>query len=313
MKIVHDLNYQPDILARTLASKRNYHFAVLMPYTDKDSGFWKSPRIGLQKAYSEIEHFGVQVIEYLFNQFDRKSFRKQAERIISDKPDALLIAPVYYEETIDLVSNCQSMSIPYVFINSNIEKYNEISFVGQNSFQSGFVGAKLMCYGLEQNSNLIIINISRALNNHKHIMSRQSGFREYISQNQKHKLKLDIFDIEDVDDEKVWIRLNEIFADPGNIHGVFVTNSKVYKIARYLSEKNISHIRLIGYDLLELNLQYLENEVIHFLISQKPFEQGYNGVMALFNNVILNKEIKKEYYLPIDIITKENYKYYIDY
>ena len=54
----------------------------------------------------------------------------------------------------------------------------------------------------------------------------------------------------------------------------------------------------------------LFTRVIDFLICQKPQEQGYKGMMALYQSVVLNGEVEPTYYMPIDIITKENYKSY---
>jgi LacI family transcriptional regulator len=49
------------------------------------------------------------------------------------------------------------------------------------------------------------------------------------------------------------------------------------------------------------------------LINQKPIEQAYRAMTALFNKVVLKKEVPKEIILPIDIVVKENLKYYEEY
>ena len=50
--------------------------------------------------------------------------------------------------------------------------------------------------------------------------------------------------------------------------------------------------------------------VIDFLISQKPEEQAYKGIMQLFNALILKKEPEPVQFLPVDIIMKENIENY---
>jgi LacI family transcriptional regulator len=54
----------------------------------------------------------------------------------------------------------------------------------------------------------------------------------------------------------------------------------------------------------------LKNGSIDFLICEKPQEQGYRGIMALFQHLVFSKEIEKAYLMPIDIITRQNYQFY---
>ena len=56
--------------------------------------------------------------------------------------------------------------------------------------------------------------------------------------------------------------------------------------------------------------EVLENGFIKFLISQKSEEQAYIGATKLFNYVVKKEEIPKSELMPIDIITRENLKYY---
>jgi LacI family transcriptional regulator len=68
---------------------------------------------------------------------------------------------------------------------------------------------------------------------------------------------------------------------------------------------------MIGYDLLENNIQYLKKGTIDFLISQKPASQGYKGVMNLFNTLVLKQPLPPKTPMPIDLITKENVDFYL--
>ena len=312
IRIIKESHYVPDIVARTLASKKIYRFAILFPRENPDSTFWSKPLIGVNKALKETGHYGIVGEKYLFDQFKRSSFKKQTDRIIQNEPDAVLIAPFYYEETVRLIEDCNQRKIPYVFINSDFQDNSKLSFVGQDSKQSGYLAARLMSYSVEQGSKLLIINISRVLDNHKHILNRQTGFESFFRENTKHKIDILNHYIKDTDKNSIGNSLNEIFSKSSEIKGVFVTNSKVYKIARFIEENRLQPVTLIGYDLTEENLNYVEKNIIDFLISQRPVEQGYGGIMTLFNHFVLNKRVKKEQHLPIDIITKENYKFYIN-
>jgi LacI family transcriptional regulator len=56
-------------------------------------------------------------------------------------------------------------------------------------------------------------------------------------------------------------------------------------------------------------MQCLLNDSVSYLISQKPFDQGYESVRLLADYLMKNKTPNNKIYLPIDILIKENVKY----
>ena len=105
-------------------------------------------------------------------------------------------------------------------------------------------------------------------------------------------------------------KLAEVFkANPG-ITTVFVTNSRVFLVAKFVEKKGLRDIMLIGYDYIAENIQCLKDGKINFLICQKPEQQGYRGVMSLYHHLILKIPVTQIDYMPIDIITRENYEFY---
>jgi LacI family transcriptional regulator len=55
----------------------------------------------------------------------------------------------------------------------------------------------------------------------------------------------------------------------------------------------------------------LENESIDFILTQRPIEMGYESVYILYKKIILNENISDRKIMPIDIITKENYEFFV--
>jgi LacI family transcriptional regulator len=88
-------------------------------------------------------------------------------------------------------------------------------------------------------------------------------------------------------------------------------NSKAYLISEYLQELDKNDFRLIGYDLLEQNVEFLKNgNNIQFLIAQQPHQQGYRAVTSLCDHLIFHKEVEQINYMPIDLLCAENIDYY---
>ena len=62
--------------------------------------------------------------------------------------------------------------------------------------------------------------------------------------------------------------------------------------------------------MVERNVECLKLGTIDFLIAQHPWKQGYNSVKALFNHIVLKKAIQQCNYMPLELLTAENYIYY---
>ncbi len=311
LAIVDEFKYEPDVLASTLASKKNYHLAVLMPKGTVDNEFWKSPIKGVHKAISEIDHFGIQVDEYLYEQKEKDSFLAQANNMIQNMPDGAIIVPFFNAEAEKLCTQLKEHAVPFVLVNSNIsDALSSISFIGQNSLESGKLAGKLLHYGLSQHSHFLVVNILKDRGNYFHIFQRQRGFLDYFKLQPSHHEIHEVV-INGTSKQALEISLDNFFThNSGNVHGIFVTNSKVFKVAEYLKKNNLSEMHLLGYDLIEASMPYLEDGTIDFLIGQRPEEQGYRSLMALFNHLVLKKNVEAIQYMPLDIITKENMKYY---
>ncbi len=311
LAIVDEYKYEPDVLASALASKKNYHMAVLLPKGTVDNEFWKSPIKGIHKAISEIDHFGIQVDEYLYEQKEKESFLAQANNMINNMPDGAIIVPFFNPEAEIICAQMKAHAVPFVLVNSNInDGISSISFIGQNSLESGKLAGKLLHYGITERSRFLVVNILKDRGNYFHIFQRQRGFMDYLKEQRiDHEIHEVI--INGTSQQAVDKSLDNFFSNnSGNVHGVFVTNSKVFKAAEYLKKNNLSEMRLLGYDLIEASMPYLQDGTIDFLIGQRPEEQGYRSLMALFNHLVLKKNVEATQYMPLDIITKENMKYY---
>jgi len=313
LKITQTLNFQPDVFASTLASKKNMAFGIIMPAADAESSFWKIPTIGIDKALNEIDRYGITQTQYLFSLSDKKSFLEQAHKAIEDHPDGLLIAPSFQAEAAEIAKVCTQKQIPFVFFNSTVANANQVSYIGQDAMQSGMVGAKLMDNAIDEGSKLLVVSILSYPKNNNHIIERKQGFLQYFENKKERNIQLICLEIESLNVGDIFAALRKAFSENEGIHGIFVTNSRVLHVARFLESEKMDQIQLIGYDLTGENIPYLEKEIISFLINQKPVEQAYRAIYTLFNKTVLKKEVPKEILLPIDIVVKENLKYYEEY
>lgn len=310
LSIINEFDYQPNILASRLRSNKTYSLAILIPQVSKNTDFWAAPYQGVQKAQDEIGQFGIDVKTYFFKLSDKASFTEQAKLLLAENPDGVVIAPLFIDEASALSDTLAEKTIPYVYIDTDIPEQRNITYIGPHIYQSGFVAGQLALYGMRENGGeVLVVNHTSITNDGQHIKEIERGFVDYIRK-ENDKIKIHSLTLPGVDSELLKSRLIRFFDKHPDIQVVFVTNSRVFKVASVLKSQGIQDKILIGFDSIDENVKALKDNIIDFLICHQPEEQGYRGVMNLYQNILLSQKIEKVQYMPIDVITKENCDFY---
>lgn len=307
--IIEELDFQPNKMASLLASRKILNFAVLIPAVSNDTDYWSYPLNGINQAAAEIKQFGVTVKSYFYDLDSEESFNTAANEMLNDEPHAILIAPSFVEESILLSQKINELGIPLAFINSDLPNQDNLTYIGPELYQSGRLAAQLLSFTMQPHDKVLTVNISSDLKNDHHLLRKEHGFKKFFEDAGKttEVLTLNINETKLTSVEKA---LMDVLVAQPEIKAIFVTNSRVNIIAEILKKRNLDDILLIGYDFLEKNINYLVSQQITFLICQRPKEQGYLGIMALYKHLFKISEVEKSVYMPIDIITKENYQFY---
>ena len=79
-KVLKEIDYHPNLIARSLALKKNYHFITLTPSFTKGE-YWDKLCEGIDKAEQELFSYNVEVERMCFNQYDKSSFDELIPRI----------------------------------------------------------------------------------------------------------------------------------------------------------------------------------------------------------------------------------------
>ena len=307
-KIISDLDYQPNLLARRLASRKTIRIATLIPKVSGESSFWEAPLRGIEQAETELRQMGIIIEKIFFDQEDSTSFIKQSRQILKIKPDGILLAPSFVQEAIEFTNLCRQQQIPFVFINSDIPHQKSLCYIGPDLYRSGYLAGNLISYLIDDNHDILIVNVTKKLEDRHHLARKEDGLRAYFKDHNR-KNKIETIDILQFDAGSIEDALSVALQQNKNIRVMFVTNSRVSAVANYLKQVK-QEVLLVGYDFLKENIDYLNEGVIDFLICQKPVEQAYRGVMSLYQHLVLSATVEDIYFMPIDIITKENYAYY---
>ena len=305
-RIVSKLGYRPNIYARNLSLDRMYRFAVIMPRLSQDSEYWKFPAKGIDKACRELEMHKVSVQYFLFDRYSSSSLGRAFREALRSKPDGMLIAPVLARKAEELIPSIPK-GLPYVFFDSTIPSTDCLTSIVQDPFQSGLLAASLLQSMSKGEGNVAIIKVTPE---DFHINERIRGFLSGFKETASGKVRLfevDSHQGEPAFEETVGCILDEL----SPLKGIFVSNAWTHSVAHSVHELSATNgVTIIGYDLVPKNLRCLEQGLIHFLISQCPSTQGYEGIYSLYEHVVLRENVKNRIMVPIDILTKNNVKYY---
>jgi len=298
-----EFHYKPNPLARSLKANKTHMISVLVPDPQKDP-YWAACATEIEKVIKEYDAFDVAIDINYFDPSIPKLFSKSGHQIIEKNPNAFLFVPLFDKESRGLLKILEEKQIISVTFNSLPNSYNG-HHVGQDLHLSGRVAAKLMSTFISSPSKIGVIHIDETFDNAIHIQQKEAGFRSFFKEHHpKHQITVKSIALDGVlETVRKMVREEQI-------HCFFVTTSKTYKVASCLESLKTNSI-LIGYDLLPQNLEYLKKGCIQFLIHQAPGLQASLSLKWLIEKSLFNKEIPKEYFLPIDIINSENYKSYL--
>lgn len=312
-QVMEELGYEPNIIASMLAYNRVFKIATLLPDYQVDP-YWQQPKIGIEKAIESIKHYGIEVVPFYFNLFKAEEFSQQASNILDKAKEfsGVLLAPLFLKEASELLKRCSEEQIPTAMINTNIENSESLCYIGQDSYQSGVLAGRLIDFGCDQADATLVLNLAKGVTNAKHLLDKERGFRDYFNSLPEKQITVLKKDFEHfTNDDKLSRFLKTVFEQHPKTTGIFVTNSRAYRVAKCLQLIGKKEVKIVGYDLLEENLRYLRSNDISFLINQNPVQQGYFGIINLVNHLLLKKEIDPLQYLPLDIVVNENVEYYL--
>jgi len=305
-RILEELDYKPNFFAKQLKLSRTYTFGILMPKPQQDSRYWTIPIRGIVKAQSELPGQKVNVLYFYYDKYSEASFNKVTRDVLQTKLDGLLIAPVL-SSAFEKFVRALPATLSYVFFDSFIPNVNYVSYIGQDSFQSGRLSARLMQMIIKGAGVVAVIKV---LPEDYHINDRVSGFLTYCRHCPEVQAK--VYELDGHREARIRLKtFAQILSENADLKGIFVSNATTHQIGDYIRSHSLQEkVHVIGYDLIDENIRGLKDGVIDFLISQQSERQGYEGLYALYRHVVLREKVEKNIMMQLDIATKENIDYY---
>ncbi len=139
-EVLASVDYQPNLMARSLASCRERTLAVIIP-AYRDGDYWADVDAGIARAAVGAERFNVRVRRFFFDQYDHATFVRTLMRVRDEHFDGVLLATLFSESVAGYARELDALGIPYVFVDSNIPGCNRLAYFGTSSVDAGAVAA----------------------------------------------------------------------------------------------------------------------------------------------------------------------------
>ena len=180
LEIIEENGYTPNIIARTLSSKKTLHIGIVIPDSSDNNPYWEIPLQGIRKAADELNRYNTAIVFEHFDASEELSFREAFGKVCNSKPDGVVLNPVFEKSAAEKLEMLNRSGIPYAFIDVNLEGAQTLGYFGQDAYQSGRVAASLLEAGVPGLSEVMIIKQTQRKIFSRHIESRVSGFLDYF-------------------------------------------------------------------------------------------------------------------------------------
>lgn len=309
--VLDDAKYRPNIHTSAVSLKKGYNIAVCTPEYGVGE-YWSILNSGIKKALEEYADVNIVCENISYNQFDIKSYGRACDSIIRQKPDAVLLGPMFEQKTRDLCAELDDMQIPYAFVDSTIDGTSpKASFMADQP-----VGGKILCEMLmnliDPGKKIALLKPYQAGSEHSYNYDqRVKGLIECLSNLGAADRVLDVsFDMDDIRNAPEMV--SSLVRTNPDIKGIAILNSRGYMVADALADNGIEDVKVASFDLTYNNARCLKNGSISLILSQRPMTQGFYAVKAIIEYLMYGQQTNKFMKMPIDIIVKDNLPYYID-
>lgn len=308
-KALEEMDYQPNMYASALAYNKDYRFFLLIP-SHENEAYWDEIEEGAAEATELRRDFGVTLQVMYYERFNPTSFSKTARECLKERPDGVIVIPSTLEVTRLFTDKLHEQQIPFILLDSYMPDLKPLAFYGQDSFQSGFFAARMLMLIAQKESEIMLMKLLKnGQVGSKQQMNRETGFRHYMAD---HFPKVAIVEVNLPWDkpETYEETLEKFFKAHPNIHHCITFNSKAHIVGEFLLKSNRRDVQILGYDMVPKNAECVKQGSISFLVAQHAYMQGFACVRTLFDAIVMKKEVNPVNYMPIELLTQENFNFY---
>ena len=310
-KVINEIGYKPNIYASILSRRKEFTIVAIIPYFQTGE-YWELVYNGITRAVKQSQGLNIDLKIFYYNQFELESFRGACRNTIGVQPDALFIAPIYKEETIRLVHQLTSLSIPVAYIDTKPENTDYLAYFGMPLFESGYLAADLLVGNDSAVKEVVSFNIDRGeAPPNDSTLNRHRGFLAYLKDNNPGCTLTDC-SMSPFDFLYNMRLFDAFFEEHPDVKHIITFNSRAHLISDWMEIRGIRDKKLLGFDMLQANIRALKNGTISVLIAERTDTEAFKAVKSLIDFLVLRQRPRRrDNFSTIDILTRYNVDFYL--
>lgn len=284
-----------------------YKIAVIVKAVNSD--FWQTLLLGSKTAMEEHPDT-IQVETY--GPPEESDFQEQVEileSVVSEKPDAIVIASTSNDLTIPAIDRAMSAGIPVIIEDNLIGSDNYTAFLATDNANAAAAAADAMLADWKSagvdpvGKKFVVINSSKTSQVDQ---VRDKGFIDRMNELVPGMEMLDIQYVENSAELTAEI-IRKLIAEQPDLIGVFADNDMTgIGIANGIQAAGAAgKVMAYAFDSNETEIQAVKNGTLNGMVVQDPFGMGYKGVMYAVD-ALEGKSVPKTVDTGATIVTKEN-------
>ncbi len=309
---IQELNYQPNLYASLLATRRRLAIACLLPKSEAGE-YWDMIHRGCLRGGEEVSSLGVSLDVFFYDQYDVESFREASSAMLASEPIGVVLPPLFKSDILALSEKLYEKNIPYAYIDGKVEDSHYLAYFGMPPYNSGVLVAALLTERckVQEVKDILVIRVQRDKSGLSDpTVDRRAGFVDYIDAHFPECRIHNVF-IDPKSPKAIYAALDGFTKEHGEIPLVAVFNSRVHLIVPFLSDHPCEGRRVIGYDDLEKNVSALRSGTVTILVGQNTEEYVAQAVSTLVDYAIRHKSpARRDNFVHMDILTALNIENY---
>ncbi len=300
-RLAETMGYEPDLAAKTLASKSKV-FKIGCILNSGGNSFFNDVEEGIRSAAEELSGFNIQVLTKAVDHLDVACQLSTIEELVSEGIQALAITALNTPEIAGKLNELIASGIPVVALTADITGVDYLCYVGCDHIRSGRITANMAGLIAGPSANILFVLGSKSLLGHSR---RLQGFEEVIHADYKQMSIVDVIETQD-DDFIAYNKLYNFLSVHSDIDLVVFSAGASNGGIRAITDLSCS-CKIIAFDMTSHNRQYLEDGIISCVLCQEPYMQGYQAVKLLSNYLLFGRRsTSNRYYTKTEIFVRNS-------
>lgn len=268
---------------------------------DESNDFWTALLAGVKTAADE---YGVHLEVVAPNsEEDYQGQNALIQEILKgeEKPDALIISPVSYTKSTELLEKIKEQGICLVLIDSDVDKDIDDLQVATDNLEAGKRLGEYVKQILPQGKKVAVVGHVEGAST---AIEREEGFREGLGERQKDYVEVVYCGSQYQKAYDLAMELLEKYPDLGVIAGL--NEYSAVGAARAVRDMNAQEtISMVGIDSSQEGITMMEQGIFKGFVIQKPFKMGYLGVKDTVE-MLRGEKVPRRINAGSELVTPEN-------